>query len=139
MTPFQVYLLMQADSICSIAGFITVFSGIGFAITTIGRFATGSCVDADDIKYQRKDWRDWQALVKMHRWAMAIFFPALFLAIFMPNTKTIATMVVLPKITSPAAMNALGEKGEQLYSIAREALQGLADRAKPTPADDSKK
>lgn len=139
MTPFQVYLLMQADSICNIAGTLAILGGVIFAVSTIARYTCGSCVDADDIKYERKDWRDWQMAIKLHRWAMAIFFPALFLAIFMPNTKTIATMVVLPKITSPAAMNALGEKGEQLYSIAREALQGLADRAKPAPADDSKK
>jgi hypothetical protein len=131
MTPFQVYLLMQADSICNIAGIAAIFSGIAFVITTLARFLCGSDVTEEDAKHQTSDWRSWQASIKLHHWACAIFFPALLLSTFMPDTKTIATMVVLPKITSPAALDTLGTTGKELYGIAREALQGLADRAKP--------
>lgn len=132
MTAFQVYLLMQADSICLLFGFLAIISGIAFVITTTGRCMSAAYVSDSERAEKRGDWLTWNAFVRLHHWAMAFFFPALLISTFMPGTKTIATMIVLPKITSPAAMQKLGEKGEELYNITREALQGLADRAKPT-------
>jgi hypothetical protein len=139
MTPFQVYLLMQADSICAAAGALAVIGGIGFTVTAVWRYVVQSSMTKSEIDGQCGDWDMWQAIISLNRRCAWFFFPALFIAALMPNTKAIATMVVLPKITSPTALNALGAKGEKLYSIATDALQGLADRAKPAAPDDSKK
>lgn len=130
MTPFQVYLLMQADSICAAAGALAVFGGIGFAGTAVWRYVVQSSMTKPEIDGQCGDWDSWQAVISLNRWCAWFFFPALLITALMPNTNTIATMVVLPKITSPAALNAMGEKGEQLYNIATQALQGMVDKNK---------
>lgn len=111
MTPFQVYLLMQADTICTVFGFLALIMGIiTFIVTAIRTMENNSIIK------------------KLHRWCMVIFIFTLLVGTFMPNTKTIATMVILPKITSPTALNSMGEKGQQLYDLATKALNQLVDK-----------
>lgn len=59
----------------------------------------------------------------------------------MPGTKTIAAMVVLPQITSPQALDAMGSEAKDLYNLAKQGLAKLVADNKPAPAkksDDSK-
>jgi hypothetical protein len=45
----------------------------------------------------------------------------------MPSTKTIAAMIVLPKITSPQAINTMSKESRDIYDLAKRALTKLVD------------
>jgi hypothetical protein len=50
--------------------------------------------------------------------------------IFMPSTNTIAAMVVLPKITSPEAVNTIKTSAHEIYDAALQALKTLSEPTK---------
>src|SRR6185312_11361876 len=113
MSPFLVYLLFQADSISSALTLIAVVAGIAFCIAVPIKAAAKCDMDTDEgaaLAY------------KMSRFAIWVCPFLIAAGIFMPSTKTIAAMIVLPKITSPQAIDTVSKESRDIYELAKKAL-----------------
>lgn len=118
MSPFLVYLLFQADSISEALTFIAVIAGLAFCIAVPTKALAKFDMDKDEGV----------ALVyKMSRAAIWVCPFLIAAATFMPSTKTIAAMIVLPKITSPQAIDTMSKESRDIYDLAKRALTKLAD------------
>ena len=125
MSPFLVYLLFQADSISDALGVIAVFAGMALAVSIPTRIVAKPMRDKDETA----------ALVHRACGVANLVCPLLIAAaILMPSTNTIAAMIVLPKITSPQAIDTMSKESRDIYDLAKKALTKLADD-KPTQAE----
>ena len=125
MSPFLVYILFQADSISAALIFVAVVAGIAFCLAVPVKAMAESAMDKDE---------DAAATYKVSRvviWVCPFLIAA---GVLMPSTKTIAAMVVLPKITSPQAIDTMSKESRDIYDLAKKALTKLADD-KPAQAE----
>jgi hypothetical protein len=130
-----VYFLMMADDIKSVFGFLAIALGLATIACFLGRAISSSMVYEHDVREQTSDWRVWQTWVAFTKRIPWLFAIAVVFNTFMPGTKTIAAMVVLPKLTSPAALDAMGNEAKELYGLAKDALRNLAGDDKQAKAD----
>lgn len=125
MSPFLTYLLFQADSISEALGFIAILAGMLFCV-------------AVPLKWVAQEGRNEHesAAIAYKACRVAIWICPIIVAagILMPSSKTIAAMIVLPKITSPQALDTMGKESRDIYELAKKALANLADD-KPSRAD----
>ena len=130
MSPFLVYLLFQINSI--IASLMIAGSILLIALMPLGyaafRTADYSWDDKEAIKLHNVAARKWM------RRCIAMAAVLLTACALLPSTKTIAAMIVLPKITSPQALDAMGKESRDIYELAKKALANLADD-KPAKAE----
>jgi heme/copper-type cytochrome/quinol oxidase subunit 2 len=125
MSPFLVYLLFQADSISDAMTFIAVMAGVAFVIALPLRLMAKSAADKDEgaaIAYR---------MCRVVMWVCPLLIAA---GMFMPSSKTIAAMIVLPKITTPQAIDTMSKESRDIYDLAKKALANLADD-KPAKAE----
>jgi heme/copper-type cytochrome/quinol oxidase subunit 2 len=118
MSPFLVYLLFQADSISDAMTFIAVMAGVTFVIALPLRPMAKSAADKDEgaaIAYR---------MCRVVMWVCPLLIAA---GMFMPSSKTIAAMIVLPKITTPQAIDTMSKESRDIYDLAKKALANLAD------------
>lgn len=134
MSPFLVYLLMMADDVKSVFGFLSVVLGFATIVCFAGRALSASMVYESDIREQSRDWRTWQTWIGFGKLAPWLFGVAIAISTFMPGTKTIAAMIVLPKITTPQAIDTMSKESRDIYDLAKKALANLADD-KPAKAE----
>lgn len=116
ITPFEVYLVMQLDTIGTAAGLF------GFASTLIGLFVMSFGFSEDET------WGKW---LGSGLFASGLF--GLLLATFLPSTKTAAAMLILPAITSDEVVKPLGNEAKELYDLAKDALRKAVDAPPPKP------
>jgi hypothetical protein len=130
MSPFLVYLLFQADSI---QGFFTIVAIL--AVIATGIFCFVGHMITDVGTYDEPERAEKFAKVRSVTFKLSCmtFFFGLGAA-FLPSTKTIAAMIVLPKITSPQALDTMGKESRDIYELAKKALANLADD-KPAASD----
>jgi hypothetical protein len=127
---------MMADDVKGIFGFMAATLGIATIVCFCGRAITSSTVYASDIREESPDWRVWQTWIVFTKRVPLLFAATLVVSTFMPSTKTIAAMIVLPKITSPQALDTMGKESRDIYELAKKALANLAD---DKPASTEKK
>ena len=126
MTSFQVYLLMQADSIRAIFWTATILLVVALAFAVVIGAVEAADLPDWEIEGKKGDYPKVEAIRRFRNRLFVWLIPVALIAGALPSTKTIAAMIVLPKITSPAALNAMGEKGQQLYDLTLKALDKLA-------------
>jgi hypothetical protein len=119
MSPFQVYLLLQMDSLNTGLGVLLLLMGAVILFCLIPVFIDG--------------WTDFQSKGLLKKTCTA-FLTVWGLAVVCPSTKTVAAMIVLPKLTSPQALDTMGKEGQELYGLAKKALENLADDKKKEDA-----
>lgn len=122
MSMLSVYFLMLANSIKGFLFIIGLFGTAGFIIACcVAMFSSRSAWTPES------EFEAWRGRVK--RFAKYLCFAPFFLVlgVFTPSTKTVAAMVVLPKITSPKALNAMGSEARDLYELAKQALSNAVD------------
>lgn len=134
MSPFLVYLLMMADDIKVIFGFLAITLGTSTAVCFVARAISSSMVYESDIREQSSDWRLWQTWVAFTKRLPWLFGVSLILFTFTPSTKTIAAMIILPKITSPQAIDTVSKESRDIYDLAKKALANLAADKPAAPA-----
>lgn len=122
MSPLLVYLMMQADSIgCMLFACFIIFTLLTGVILFGGAIAT-DC----GTGYGSRDEETWSSC-KSYAVRMGILsFIFGTLCALMPSTKTIAVMIVLPKVTSPEALDKISHEAGDIYNIAKDALKNLA-------------
>jgi len=126
MSPLLVYLLFQADTISSALALIAVLSSMIFIIAIFIKPAAKSDMDTDQgaaLAYK---------MCRIAIWVCPFLIGA---GILMPSTKTIAAMIVLPKITSPQAIDTMSKESRDIYDLAKKALTKLADDKPAQPSE----
>ena len=126
MTSFQVYLLMQADSISAIFQAATFLLVVALVFVVIFGAVEAADLAGWEIERKKGDYLKVEAIRRFRNRLFVWLIPVALIAGALPSTQTIAAMIVLPKITSPAALNAMGTKGQQLYDLTLKALNNLA-------------
>lgn len=128
MSPFLVYLMFQADGISALFGVLSLVLALAACIAlAVATQGICSWENRDDVLAQKAIG---SKVFKRTAPAAVVCFAA---ACLMPSTKTIAAMVVLPKLTSPAALDAMGNEAKELYGLAKDALRNLAGDEKNQP------
>ena len=111
ISAWQVYLVMQLDSITSTATIIgTVLGACAFATG-----ATGIMCEEDFL----------QNVGKKLLW---VSVPLLTIATLLPSSRTAAAMIVVPAFTSKEVVEPVAGEAKELYNLAKEALKNLAKK-----------
>jgi hypothetical protein len=103
MTAFEVYLVMQADSIrlllgCAAFGFVAL------------------CILSLEV-------RDGKAYLRVPRFVL-LMAVALFSGVMLvPSTKTLAAMYVIPAVTSEHAVEKIAPEVREVWELAKDALR----------------
>jgi|ERR1700761_727452 len=121
MSPFLVYLMMQADSITNALVVISIITGCLFVFGIAIYVITKGCADHDAEAESVN-----RAIASPLKYVSIVFGISMLMDALMPSTKTIALMVVLPKVTSPQAIDAMGSEAKDVYLLAKDALRTLA-------------
>lgn len=119
ISAFEIYLVMQLDTIKFFVGFWTV----SLAILTLAW-----CRSAADSKDDKMF-----ALGKYPAMLAAVF---MMLGAVLPNSKTAAAMIVLPAITSDSVIEKVTPEAAQLYGMAKDALRNLSKKEPEKENDD---
>ena len=110
ISPFTVYLVMQADSIKTVAvGFATI-TGFAAVITTVFKYFGRDQLTESEVAAMDK----WQPRVAMATVALAVLAAAL------PPTKTLAAMIIVPAI---ANSDAIQKDVPEIYELAKDRLK----------------
>jgi hypothetical protein len=130
MSPFLVYLLFQADSIGAMFAAFASITGIAGVLFLVGSFESICSWDDKEVLAQSK--------INRAKYAKRLIPIAMVLAtaaFLVPSPKTIAAMIVLPKITSPQAIDTMSKESRDIYDLAKKALTKLADDKPATPSE----
>ena len=121
MSPFLVYLLFQADAICAM---FAIFAAILAVTGIIFLIASFESICSWDDKGELMKSKLNRAKLAKRLIPVAILLASI--AFLLPSSKTIAAMIVLPKITSPQAIDTVSKESRDIYELAKKALANLA-------------
>jgi uncharacterized membrane protein YdcZ (DUF606 family) len=109
ISPFEIYLVLQLDSIISAMMTAAIIGsvGVGFHALFVG------VNNADGFSAK---------LTPTPRWAFVAVAVAFLVATFAPSSKTAAAMIILPPIVNEG-LPAIGDEARELYELARDALE----------------
>lgn len=123
LSPFNVYLWGIADNVCSVLHAAVVG---GVFISCILLAASLICLDASRAKPETR------LVVERYRNRfIAVLIPLAVLFAVTPNSRTVATMVVLPAIVNSEPIQ---KDLPEIYNMAVEALKDSLRRDKPAAA-----
>ncbi len=106
ITPFTVYLVMQADSLIFLMGFIAIFFGVFCAVLWINNFVENGEDEEDFSTFIRR--------TKLKLLTGVVLFAAVGAALT-PSTKTLAAALVIPAI---AKSDAIQKDFPEIYNLA---------------------
>lgn len=110
VTPWDVYWVLQLDSISASAAAV-------FIASVIGIFISGFMwlMEPRDAAARKMLWR-----------CVTVGGIALAFGAFLPSSRTAAAMILVPKLTSPEVLEPVGKEAGELYRLAKSALKKLA-------------
>ena len=120
ISPFEVYLVMQLDSL---KGMFSVLTGVCVVFGVI--LAATLPIWADEHLPLFKGAPE--AGMKWFKRVVAAGLLFLFVGTALPSTKTAAAMIVLPALTSEEVVKPLGDEARELYQLAKDALRKAVD------------
>lgn len=118
ITAWDVYWVMQLDSIIVLAALAMIVGGVAGAVMTL----YGTVEDEP-------------AAARMGKRALAVAAVAAVVMAFAPSSKTAAAMIVLPALTSEAVTEPLAKEAAELYGLAKKALAEVAEGDPKEPAE----
>lgn len=122
ITPFDVYLVMQMDSISDI---FIVLSCIFGALAFIGLLAYVPLSDKIDENGMKRHFKR----VKV---AFVLFIMFCVTSSLIPNTKTLAAMYILPKVANSEFVNeTMPTEARELLDLTKEAIRSNLIEKKP--------
>jgi Na+/proline symporter len=130
ISAWQVYWVMQLDSIISITGWLSFFGcffgGIGFIVHRVAR----SMDDEESKAVAAATW--------LSKPVLMLGLLSLFANGFLPSSKTAAAMIVLPAITSDMVIDTVSPEARELYGLAKGALKNLGAKDKAAEPEKAK-
>lgn len=131
VSPFEVYLVMQLDSINALFGWL---AGASALLAGGWLFAVAMTTDFDFQASKEEKKVRLDAAKKFSFRALLFGVVCLVAAAFLPSTKTAAAMILLPALTSKEVTEPLSREAGELYGLAKAALRNVAEREpKPEP------
>lgn len=118
VTPFEVYVVMQLDTVI-VSAFV-----FGMLLFIVGAFYVA--VGSED--YSRGMF--WAGVV-----SFALGILCILAGTFLPSTKTAAAMIVLPAITSEEVVAPVSAEARELYDLAKQAIRKAVDAEAPAKAE----
>ena len=129
ISPLEVYFVLQLDSIRD--AFVPILI-IGAILSIISFILVAANADADN-EYSSSN-ASYLALGKrMIKPSLGTLIIGILGLTFIPSTKTAATMILLPAITSDKVTEPLSREAGELYQLAKAALKKAVDEDNPTP------
>jgi hypothetical protein len=120
ISAFEVYLVLQLDSISNGLNFLTLLAGCA----VIGLYVIGFFCKYEE--YEDSD--SYNVGVSLHQKvpkAGALFLSLFIVNALFPSTKTAAAMIMLPVITSKDVIEPIAGKAKEFYTLTKEALKSL--------------
>ena len=131
VTPFEVYLVLQLDSINAFllgVGMPALIGGavaaIAFAVNARNQYSWDKEPPADRLA------RYAEYAKSSRRFAYA-GIAAVALSVIVPGTKTAAAMIIIPALTSKEVTEPLSREAGELFELAKEALRNAASKPEP--------
>lgn len=115
MNAWQIYWILQLDSI----GHLLDFAAIVLIITVAMFAVVGGIMKCDERSKETSNYIGGMTLHRQLRWAVPLLIVFGLANTFVPSTKTMAAMIVLPAIVNNTKLQ--HEAGE-LYNLAKQAL-----------------
>lgn len=123
ISPWQIYWVMQLDSISSGLTFITCLglavAGVSILWNTISKNDASefpSLCNVEELKIQ------WQSRDKWRNRILAFILPLFFINMLIPSSKTAAAMIVIPAIANNERFQS---EASELYDLAKIGLKRL--------------
>ncbi|MCK9279214.1 MAG: hypothetical protein M0P71_01110 [Melioribacteraceae bacterium] len=115
ITENMIYWITRLDAICMYLSIMSIISGVLFILITIGYVCSLSIaseeIEKENIGKSKKIWT----------YTLIIFLSSFTILIFIPTTKEMATIKILPMVAnSEFVQNKLPKETEELYNIAKE-------------------
>ena len=108
ITPEMMYWLTRCDNICTASSIFSVLFGIGAVVAVIFLF-----VEGDSVKFFQK---------MIFVFFLLLFFSSTAICVFVPTTREMAAIYVVPKIANSETVKDLGEG---VVTLASEWIQEL--------------
>lgn len=122
ITAWQIYWVMQLDVIRSGMVGVPIFA---FSIAVFFAIASGGESVWNEEKHRLYGW------VKPF---LAILTIMVVSWVFIPSSKTVAAMIVLPAITSDKVIETVTPEARELYELAKDALRSVSKKEAPAEA-----
>lgn len=129
VSAFDVYLVMQLDSIKGVMSGVVAAGIIGTGAAII--FAPLGLMAGEDLGV------DIKATLKKYfplKTIMTLWLFSLAGSAFLPSSKTMAAMILVPALTSKEVTEPLSREAGELYGLAKDALRSIAEKPKDKPA-----
>lgn len=113
ISAFETYLLFQLDTVVKALGLLSV---LGFSVVAVMAAYRFIELDEEEREVFDKTYnRCWQTLIVLFA-----------LTTFVPDSKTVAAMIVLPAITSDKVIETVTPEAREVYDLAKKALRQLS-------------
>ena len=133
VSAWDVYWVMQADTIGSVAFALSIFLGLAAVALTVV-----SAMQFDMSKIWDEDHKKHKEYVSLGTRARGLartlalwFLPVMTVTTLMPSSKTMAAMILVPAITSEHVVAPVTAEAKELYALAKQALREIAKNDKP--------
>jgi hypothetical protein len=124
MSPWLIYWLMQLDAVCAFVHVVAVIGSILLIALIVIRIMCKSVPEHDTVAKEF-----YNATTKLCRFGSVIISLFVLLNVFIPNTKTVAAMVIIPPIVN----------NEQVQQIPDDILTFVRSVIKEYTFDDKEK
>jgi hypothetical protein len=125
VSAWDVYWVMQADSIGIALGMLSFFAGVGVVVLMLFGWLAKSDCNSEGIGI---------AMHRHLRWVLPLFAVSLVSAALLPSSKTAAAMILVPALTSEQVIEPAGAEARELYDLAKQALRNVATQKQEEPA-----
>ena len=115
ITPSEVYWVLQMDSILTSLYIIDAVA-FAFGIVSAVIYIFPLSDDEAEAVFRR-------SVRRVVLCSLVVFFFTLPLCMFLPDTKTLAAMKLIPAITNGEAMQRLSEDGKEIYHLGIEKIK----------------
>lgn len=126
MSAWTVYWLFKLDDIQCVLLVFSLIVGVAMVVWTFGYFVN---IDSD---YSKKEAHRYLRLIRGFGYPLIL---AVITMTFMPSTKTMAAIIVLPRIASSENLNVVSKDAGDIYKLAmvrlKEALGETASSSLP--------
>lgn len=114
ITPFEIYLIMQADSLRSVLAVIVTIAGGGLCIGAVLAPMFWDILGDQFLKPMKR-------LVKI---GLTVFALSAFGNAMIPSSKSLATMYLVPEVMNNEAIST---EAKEIYNLMKDGLKGLVE------------
>lgn len=122
MSSWDVYWILQLDAINSSAHVISVVSGLALVCSVV----------VEAIAAANKEETTVKRFKLINKLMLSLFLISLFTVAFVPKTKQMAVIIILPKVASEENIKEASKEGKVIYGLMKSWLKGKIEDTKET-------